>query len=980
VLVNNTALQAALSYYASKGCNYLNSTVRQQFQALLSQAFVVLPWWSEYTGCPFCLFDFQMPRGSLNVGNGKAVEVLVLIYKNPTNTPQLGLNINTALSLFGISPPPNTNNYCPASANNPYAVYNLDGVEYFFNSSDLAQWSRGVSYSTRACHLAPGVQQAGPAPTPINYSTQVSVYGSKYGGFVLGAIYQAKSYDVGYLAWSNPISIQPSWPGYQVRTLVNVTQANSSEMGFLALYFGGYQNINPSSPTFPFCADMVAVQPHGYPQTLTWSYLPQGYGSGPWHEYNWQYGGSFVSLQRLRWYVLSISQLTSGSTYLAVYKFLSNSSGAMAPYTGQWLSMSYINNFAIVLGSDTEDAPASTTNSWIEEAVYAFLAIRPWTYPEPAVALTQLSGAPVLNPPRRVVLAYGNYSSVSARVSGIGNISLALVFGLNITQRLSVNASAVGARLKPYNATYGIYTLNVTVSANVPRSSLGASFTAIYNYGGVLYNYTCGVSNICNQTLLAYYGWDGRSDISLYNVSALVPLHSTPAFLANLMGITFAVDNLTAVHPNAYYNWSGNSLLLVNNGTMDAVFYFPWYGNSPTVSSVTPNDGVFGARLDITSPSGNYTLVMVPPYSAVNVTFYGQYVAQIKNNFPNKYAPAWERKYINPMPWPPATNTGTCKFVPVYFPSPYPGDRFVLMVPPSVLSALGLGAKDVGSIFIFNGSWQPQQPQNGLPYIVGSYGELWVNITASPGWFAYRGTLLALCKSSSSSGTGASGPSQSKGGKSSSGTGALGPSQIFLKYINSTLLQNSGGVINVGLSNYPYGFAVLVNITSSQTRGMIPTLPDYVWLGNSSSPSSGPSSCRWLGPGVIMYQSGTQPPWWNQYGGVCYNQYVWQNNGSGTPVYFIFGVTANFVNFHIATVNSNGVKSNGVLNDYTLWWFNGWPNTQYNSAVVTGGYNGPMRNFQYVYASGVNSYGVDILPYMWPLPYFIVNGRQYTTI
>ncbi|MEZ0247841.1 MAG: hypothetical protein ABWJ97_01090, partial [Thermoproteus sp.] len=311
-----------------------------------------------------------------------------------------------------------------------------------------------------------------------------------------------------------------------------------------------------------------------------------------------------------------------------------------------------------------------------------------------------------------------------------------------------------------------------------------------------------------------------------------------------------------------------------------------------------------------------------------------------------------------PMPWPPTSSAGACKVVPVYFPSPYPGGSFVLMVPPSVLNALGFTSKNVGSLYIFaEGSWQ------GLQYATGIYGELWTNIKESPGWFAYRGTLLALCRS---------------------GTGGISMSQLFSSsYVKPSMLGTGQSdyydiqyyyyKINTGLSQYPYGLAVLINVTS----------PSIVWLSNDSAPPTPVGGCVWPTPngGLAVYnvlklfEFPYQPNWWNQYGGFCYQQFVWQQYGSGSPVYFIFGVTPDSANVHIATLSNTG-----TLNDYSAWWFNGWPNTAFNPVVISGGpgYNGPFHNFQYIGAD--RQFYAIVMPYMWPLPYFIVNGRQYTTI
>ncbi|MGC8974520.1 MAG: hypothetical protein ACP5KY_10045, partial [Thermoproteus sp.] len=446
ILVNNTALRQAVQYYVGQGCKYYNISVVGNFSAMLAKAFVQLPWWSEYLKCPFCLFDFKMPRGSL-ASPGASDEVMVLLYAQPTSSVYLTLNIPLMMQAFGITPPSTGPNFCydsanyqyayqtpasPSLNNNPYAVYDFGGIDGFFNAAAMASWPDSITYST--CH------RVGPekTPTPIKQLVTTSVYGNSTTGLLLGAVYPAGTYDVGYQIW-NGFTVPSDWPGFQVRVLVNVTQIGAEKMGYLSLYWGGYDG-----RTFPWCADMVAVQPESYPATFVWSYQPQGFMTGPWQTYSWEYGGSYVSMSAGRWYVLSISQILQGNmagqTYLAVYDFLSNSTGPMTPYVSQWISMPLLQSFNIVLGTDTEDFPQSLSSSWTDAAVYDFLAVRPWVYPEPSAVLTTLGSAPVVNSPRPVVLAWG-LSYASSLVKLLGNISLALVTDLNITQRLSASAS-----------------------------------------------------------------------------------------------------------------------------------------------------------------------------------------------------------------------------------------------------------------------------------------------------------------------------------------------------------------------------------------------------------------------------------------------------------------------------------------------------------------------------------------------------------
>ena len=943
ILVNNTALREALAYYASRGCNYHNPNVAEQFNSMLASAFVQLPWWSEYLRCPFCLFDFKMPRGSLT-SPGVSDEVMVLLYSQPTSDVYLTLNVPLMMSLFGITPPSTGPNFCndpanyqyayevqasPSLNNNPYATYTIGGFQGFVSAAGLINWLSTVVSST--CH-AVGPQYS---PTPIEQIVPTSVYGNTTQGLLLGAQYPKGTYDVGYQIW-NSYSIPSNWPGFQVRVLVNVTKPDEDEMGYLALFWGGYDG-----RTFPWCADMVAVQPKANPQVFTWSYLPQGFGSGPWHIFSWQYGSSYASLSANRWYVLSISVPLQGSysgkAYLAVYKFLSNTTGPMSLYTGQWISAGIPTSFNVVLGTDVEDATEQT--SWSNAAVYDFLAIRPWTYPEPSAVLTTLGAAPVVSPPRQVVLAWGRTSYVNTTVSALGNISLALVVGLNITQRIAINASAVRAYAYPYNATYVRYSYGVLASANVPRSALGASFSLYVNIGGVLYNYTCGVASLCNQSLVTYYGYSGGVDSALYNVTFLAPRYSSFSPVLQLLGAQLAVNNLTLVHPQIYYLWSGNSLYLVNSGNMDAVFYFPWQSGRPVVQSASPNDGVFGARLDVSGNGGSWTIVMVPPRSAVNVTFYPAYASQVQSAFPNGYAPSWELSYISPV----SVGTG-CRLLQVYFPSTYVGSYFVLIVPPSLLSALGFSDFKSLNIYIFSkGSW------NGpLTYAVSGYNDVWIRIVQSPGWFAYRGTLLQICQSSTQT--------------------AASLRSIVDLYVKTSGTYPFSNPIS--LSSYPNGFAVIVNMSQ---------LPSTVMLTNSTQFSGqcsiGTPQGRFIG---IFYNSNVQPYWLNQYAGVCYNQFIWANQGpsSSIPVYFILALTPQFANFHIATV------SNNLLNTYDKWWFNAWPNTVYNPILLgsCASCNGPMWAFQLVYVSPSYSYTVDVIPYMWPPPFFVLDGNVYQTI
>ncbi|CCC81543.1 hypothetical protein [Thermoproteus tenax] len=956
ILVNNTALEQALQYLASPGCTPSGFRVR------LSKAFVQIPWWSEYIRCPFCLFDFKMPAGTLTAP-GYSDEVMVVLFSQPTRRIQLALNIPLMLYLSGINPAgvsPScysvlNNQYSltlrvdPTLNNNPYAVYNIGGAEYFYNAAAMSGWPSSIVYST--CH------QVGPEnqPTPIEQLVPTSVYGNATTGLLLGAVYPPDTYDVGYQIWTS-MSVPQSWPGFQVRTLINVTSIGSEKMGYLALFWGGYDG-----STFPWCADMIAVQPESYPPTFVWSYQPQGYLTGPWQTYSWQYGGSYVPLSSNRWYVLSISEALQGSNvgqaYLAVYKFLSNSSGPMTPYVGQWVNLgTALYSFNVVLGTDTEDFPQSGATPWTDAAIYDFLAVRPWVYPEPSAVLTTLGAAPVLSPPRPTVIAWGRYSLANASVTMLGNISLALVTDLNITQRIVVNASTRYVVAQYYSPFYVKYIYGVLVKSNVPRSTLASSFTLVYNYGGVLYNYTCGASPMCNQTLVTYYGYFNGVDKALFNVSVLVPRHSNFAVVLNLLGAQIAVNNLTVVHPQVYYLWSGNSLYLVNVGNMDAVFYFPWQSGAPVVASIFPNDGVFGAAMDIAGNGGSWTLVIVPAQSAVNVTFAPTYVSQIRQGFPSAYSPQWELPYISAMSFP-STN---CRILQVYFPSEYTGDHLVLVLPPIVLANLGFSNYRRLAFYIFSkGSWV------SVPYAMAYWNDVWLRINQYRGWFAYRGSLISVC-------TGGS------------------PTSMY-NILDMYIPKTSGSYAfnpPIGLSAYPNGFAIIINLTGSIINyGSPEQYLNYIYLANTTNPSYTCIEGTYAGRLLEIWNgfaSGTPgwTDWWNQYASVCGDQSVWTTYGSGVETYFIIALTPQFANFHIATESGN------MLNPYNMWWYNGWPNTAYNPALFQTTptcsdpqqCNGPLWSFNYLVVSPTLSYGIDVIPYMWPLPYVLLDGNIYQTI
>ncbi|AEA12085.1 hypothetical protein TUZN_0591 [Thermoproteus uzoniensis 768-20] len=935
ILVNNTALGQAVQYYVTQGCNYHNPNVVGNFSAMLARAFVQLPWWSEYLKCPFCLFDFKMPRGSL-ASPGVSDEVMVLLYSQPTSSVYLTLNIPLMMQAFGKTPPSKGPNFCydsanyqyvyqtpasPSLNNNPYAVYNFSGINGFFNAAAMASWPSSITYSM--CH------QVGPenTPTPIEQLVTTSVYGNSTTGLLLGAIYPAGTYDVGYQIW-NGFTVPSNWPGFQVRVLVNITNPNEDEMGYLALFWGGYDGT-----TFPWCADMVAVQPKANPQEFTWSYLPQGFGSGPWHIFSWQQGIAYSSMDSNRWYILSISQTNTGNIYLSVYKFLSNSTGPMTLYSARWIqSQSFLRSFNIVLGTDVEDATMST--DWNNTAVYDFLAVRPWAYPEPSAVLTTLGSAPVVNPPRQIVLAYGTTSYVRSSASLLGNISLALVTDLNINRTISVNATTKYVLFQRINATYNLYTYGVLVKANAPRSALSTNFAIYLNYGGILYNYTCGVVNVCNQTLATYYGYFGGIDVALYNVTFLVPRHSSFAVVAQLLGAQLAVNNLTVVHPQVYYIWSGNSLYLINIGNMDAVFYFPWQSGRPIVQSVTPNDGVFGARLDIAGPNGNkWTLVIVPPASAVNVT-----LTAGQQNI-NLYAPTWEQQFLYQAPL-----GSNCRLLQVYFPSNYAGTNLTLIIPPAILNSLGFKTSTFNTlsftIFTSNG-WSPP-----LKYSVAGWGDVWLNVAQNKGWFAYRGTLLQICPTST---------------KQSSAMSAVAI------YYNPSISQSTYAIGKyANLAYYPDGFAVVVNASSP---------PSQVMLTNTTQFSAWCSIGTPAGSFIAIFRGSSGfSPWLNQYAGYCYNQFIWNTNGTGSEIYFVLALTKQFASYHIATM------SNNLLNTYDKWWFNSLPNTAYNSILLAcSSCNGPFKSFNYVYVTGT-TYGIVVIPYTWPLPYFILDGQIYQTI
>ncbi|MBP1448468.1 MAG: hypothetical protein JZD41_00390 [Thermoproteus sp.] len=959
ILVNNSALAEALSYYAGEGCS---QAVRGDFQNMLAKAFVVLPWWAEYIKCPFCLFDFKMPRGSLATP-GTSDEIAVLVYADPTSSVDIYLYIPYLLDAFGIQPSAPIQCYeqwnlpyiytiqqADSGNNNPYAVYYMNGQEWFFDAYDLSGWQSSLTFSQ--CH------QMGPeyAPTPIEKIISTNIYGNWTNGLLLGAVYPAGTYDVGFNIWRQ-FSIPNNWPGFQVRTLVNVTAPGAEKMGFLSLYFGGYDG-----STFPWCADMVAVQPEFYPPTFVWSFLPQGYGSGPWQTYAWQQGGSYVPLGN-DWYVLSISQILqgpmAGQMYLSVYKFVVNQSGPMSPYAGQWLTYSPLTTFNVVLGTDTEDFPQSSSSSWTDAAVYAFLAARPWTYPEPSAVLTAVGAAPVVNTPRPTIIAWGPASAASARVSTLGNISLALVMGLNITTNLSVTARAKSIYIYQYNTTFIKYSYGILVNSSLPKSSLGAQFSLFYNYGGGVYNYTCGAGPTCNASLTSYYGYTAGVDSALWNITFLVPRHSNFAVVAKVLGASIAVNNYSVVHPLVYYLWSGNSLYLINVGNSDAVFYFPWQNNESVVSGVSPNDGIFGAYANINvSGIGSWTLVIVPPASAVNVTFYPQYAAQIQGGFPTQFTPAWELPYIQPAQAP----SSGCAYLPTYFPSQFLEDHYTLLIPSLILRAIGKQPSSRLSFYVFmKGSWTQAQ------YALDNLNDVWLRINAYPGWFSYRGTLIAVC-----------------GGGSSSPLPSL-----FTGYdYYSAALPSPGALAQyANLLSHPSGYAVIVNVTGVfNPRQTI----QAIYLYNKSAPP--PSQCpegSYSGEILEFYNgyptgTGAWYDWWNQFAGVCRDQNVWTYYGTGRESFFIFAVTRDSAYFYIATASSSGLypfNYGGTV----YWWFNGWANTQYNAQLLTAGpYNGPLYSFDSVScinsAGEVCNAGVIVMPFMWPQPYFIIDGQIYQTI
>jgi hypothetical protein len=169
----------------------------------------------------------------------------------------------------------------------------------------------------------------------------------------------------------------------------------------------------------------------------------------------------------------------------------------------------------------------------------------------------------------------------------------------------------------------------------------------------------------------------------------------------------------------------------------------------------------------------------------------------------------------------------------------------------------------------------------------------------------------------------------------------------------------------------------------------------YIYLANTTNPQYQCPEGTLAGKMIEIFNGYSQNipgwyDWWNQYASVCGDQNVWTTYGTGLEVYFVMALTPQFANYHIITATG------GQLNTFDKWWYNGWPNTAYSQALLTTSppctnlqqCNGPMWSFQYLvvgyrynwYLYNSYPFGVDVIPYTWPLPYFILNGQIYQTI
>ena len=793
-----------------------------------------LPWWAEIAKCPLCLLHVRIPsRGEIGVAqtvlqSGRALELLVVFAPN---------NVGDALPVIksgrctggGV-----VTSYIPLNFdvnNNPKAVFarrvKYSGglpVQYsdelFWDAGDLARWARSTVRTYSYCYPNPvsgGVSGAG---SSIVYDAGFGRVAEVY------ATYRGGTRNWAFNLYTGPVEIPSSWGGFMVEALVKPVSMGTVRPARLDLY---HYSSNPGY-VHPICANFLAVQ--AVWPALVWTSWRSG--SGVWNGRTWDDSGAVYFQES--WYLFSVA----ASAQVVKYQvFLYNTTRPLKtlatktlqgnPWGSNW-------RFYIVLGSAIVDKPASG-QGWTERARYAYVRVRPWADPPPAVMLGYVTGVPVVEPSRVDIVAMP-VASVVSDVTLTGDIGLAGVRDLVIQRRTSLNVTVLEAEVVRKGANEVAYRYRVMVNSSVPRGSLAASFTLFYSLGNSFVNSTC-PSPLCVVELDEYRGYFRNVDTAIYHVAFTVPAWASHSLIVNVFGSRAAVS---AARPKLYVLDAGASAYyLINEGDGTAVFVVPWNQAGPLVTSVSPSDAKFAGLFHVTDGRNRWTVVLVPPGSVVKAT-----TSSAVEDWRNYLVP-WQARMpdvLNPV----ASPCQNPYYVRLYFPGNVTLKRYYVLLPytPS-------GVPN-GYAFL-DGGWRP------LDVYKDRAGMLWLKFSSQ---LTNRAVLVALC-----------------------GTGS-NPNSFFDWYSS----RSSSGSLRISqppsFTSYPDGYTVVIWRHGGAS----------VALQNDTRPP--PWGCSESRRIVGIEHKGGDSFWWH-FDGFCYDMHIWERAGSGNARIYMLSVSPSLVLYQIST-------------------------------------------------------------------------------
>jgi len=877
-----------------------------------------LPWWAEIKNCPLCLLHVRLPP-SIEVPNfkfekGKAVEMLLVFVPNLLGDeipvlksgPCAGGQQQILSDIVKVNKDVN---------NEPKAVFarqiNYDAYgrpqqpdpqySYFWDYRDIrdpAKWERKEVRTYSSCY-----------PNPVSGGVSGWVtdwYDSGYGQVAyIYADYRAGTKNWGFNVYYGPLDVSPStsgWRGFAVEALVKPLRKDTIRPARLDLF---YYSSGPST-THPICSNLFAVQ--AVSPAIVWA-NQRSSNNGVWNGRTWDDAG--VITLASQWYLYSIAADSSKVVY-SVYDYnatrplkrLGIKTWQGNPWGTTW-------KFYIVLGSAIVDNPASSTSPWREEAYYAYVRVRPWVDPPPAVALAPLGTSPLGVPNRVDVVALAK-AQVKSQAVAYGGIGVAGIDRLVINRAVSLNATILTSRVKtPNDPNQVTVEYIIQVNSSIPRGSLAAGISLFYSLGSTYVNASCVNSPLCYTSLVEYRGYAAGVDAAVYNVTFTKPRGVSHAIVINVFGTKVAVSS---TRPNLYaLAATGRSWYLINLGNGTGVLIIPWdstaQGYRSIVYSLSPQDPSFVGVYDVSYGGKSWTILLLAPRSLVNITF----TRRVSFAELAQFVPPWQPAIQQLQP--PCSNP---QYMRVYMPGNVSLGYYIVYVPPNLISSTKLSA------YFFNQGWQLLQLHRD------NVGGLWVKLTGS---LTRRAALVAFCDGTSS---------------------LTSPTALFDFFVRNvpggySQLLSSGGTLYASLQKYPDGFTVVFGRYSSTPTGLA--------LYNSSLNFQCQPTRLMVGMQYDYVQSQGYTWLW-QFDGFCFDQAIWERVGPTSPIYnFTISITKQMAMYQIFTFQTG----------QTVWspWVRSYP----NSAPALGG--GPLSAFLYAYAD--QKYSVAIMPFTWPRPYFFID-------